>query len=60
MFSNYLVVLDSGSRDAVHRSSGMTVYLHCDAATGGRGKLKDFVTVFLAPTPDVTDGGFVT
>jgi hypothetical protein len=29
--------LDSGSRDARHRPSGMTVYLHYDTASEGRG-----------------------
>jgi hypothetical protein len=29
--------VDSGSRDAAHRSAGMTLYLYCHSAFQGRG-----------------------
>jgi hypothetical protein len=32
-----LVFLDSGSRNALHRSSGMMVYLHCDTVSDRGG-----------------------
>jgi hypothetical protein len=42
-FLNSFVFLDSGFRDALHRSSGMTAFLHCDTASEGEGECFAFI-----------------